>query len=238
MAALAPAQVPEGSVVNGASFALAPAPVSPGSIISIFGTGLAVEAQQAASLPLPTTLGNVTVRINDIPAPLFFVSPEQVNAQVPFEISGPTATVTVDNGTSPSVPIAFGLALSAAGIFTVSQGGTGPGAVLHPDGSLVSVTSPAMADEVVAIFCTGLGSVTPAVASGQPAPFFPLATTLATPQVTIGGEPAEVQFSGLAPGFTGLYQVNARVPAGLATGPQPMVISSGLSSNSVTLAVE
>ena len=238
VAALAPAQVPEGSVVNGASFARAPAPVSPGSIISIFGTGLAVEAQQASSLPLPTTLGNVTVRINDIPAPLFYVSQEQVNAQVPFEISGATASVTVDNGTSPSAPITFDLALSAAGIFTVSQGGTGPGAVLHPDGSLVSVTSPAMADEVVAIFCTGLGSVTPAVASGQPAPFFPLATTLATPQVTIGGEPAEVQFSGLAPGFTGLYQVNARVPAGLATGPQPLVISSGLSSNSVTLAVE
>ena len=236
--ALTPALVPEGSAVNGASFARAPAPVSPGSIISIFGTSLAAETQQVSSLPLPTTLGNVTVRVNGIAAPLFFVSPGQVNAQVPFEISGTTATVTVDNGTLPSAPITLGLAPAAPGIFTLAQDGTGPGAVLHPDGSLISVTSPATADEVVAIFCTGLGSVTPAVESGRPAPLVPLATTLATPQVTIGGEPAEVLFSGLASGFVGVYQVNASVPAGLAAGPQPLVISSGLSSNPVTLAVE
>ena len=236
--ALTQPQVPEGSAVNGASFAHAPAPVSPGSIISIFGTSLAPETQQATSLPLPTTLGNVTVRINEIPAPLFFVSPGQVNAQVPFAISGTTATITVDNGNLPSASITLGIAPAAPGIFTLSQDGTGPGAVLHPDGSLVSGTSPATVDEVVAIFCTGLGSVTPAVESGQPAPLFPAATTLTTPQVTIGGELAEVVFSGLAPGFIGLYQVNARVPAGLPAGPQPLVITSGLSSNSVTLAVE
>ncbi len=236
--ALTQPQVPEGSAVNGASFAQTPTPVSPGSVISIFGTSLAPETQQATSLPLPTTLGNVTVRINEISAPLFFVSPGQVNAQVPFAISGSTATVTVDNGTLPSASITLGIAPAAPGIFTLSQDGTGPGAVLHPDGSLVSVTSPAKVDEVVAIFCSGLGSVTPAVESGQPAPLFPAATTLTTPQITIGGELAEVVFSGLAPGFAGLYQVNARVPAGLEAGAQPMVITSGLSSNSVTLAVE
>ena len=144
----------------------------------------------------------------------------------------------MDNGNLPSASITLGIAPAAPGIFTLSQDGTGPGAVLHPDGSLVSVASPAAVDEVVAIFCTGLGSVTPAVESGQPAPLFPAATTLIPPQVTIGGELAEVVFSGLAPGFAGLYQVNARVPAGLAAGAQPLVITSGLSSSSVTLAVE
>ena len=236
--ALTQPQVPEGSAVNGASFAHAPAPVSPGSIISIFGTSLAPETQQATSLPLPTMLGNVTVRINEIAAPLFFVSPGQVNAQVPFAISGTSATVTVDNGTLPSASITLGIAPAVPGIFTLSQDGTGPGAVLHPDGSLITVTSPATVNGVVAIFCTGLGSVTPAVESGQPAPLFPAATTLPPPQVTIGGELAEVVFSGLAPGFAGLYQVNARVPAGLEAGAQPLVITSGLSSSSVTLAVE
>ena len=156
--ALTPAQVPEGSAVNGASFAPAPAPVSPGSIISIFGTSLAAKTQLASSLPLPTTLGNVTVRVDGIAAPLFFVSPGQVNAQVPFEISGTTATVEVDNGTLPSAPIALGIAPATPGIFTLSQDGTGPGAVLHPDSSLVRLTSPATANEVVAIFCTGLAA--------------------------------------------------------------------------------
>ena len=236
--ALTPAQVPEGSAVNGASFARAPVPVSPGSIISIFGTGLAAETHQVTSLPLPTTLGNVTVRINDIPAPLFSVSPGQVNAQVPFGISGTTASLTVDNGTSPSAPILLGLAPAVPGIFTTRQDGTGPGAALHSDGSLVSATAPAEAGEVVAIFCTGLGGVTPPLESGQPAPTAALTFTLSTPQVTMGGELAEVRFSGLAPGFVGLYQVNARVPDGLAAGPQLLVMTSGLSSNSVTLAIQ
>ncbi len=236
--ALTPAVVPQGSAVNGASFARAPAPVSPGSIISIFGANLAAETLQASSLPLPTRLGNVTVQINNVFAPLFLVSPGQINAQAPVEISGTTATLTVNNGTSPSAPITLALAPFAPGIFTTLENGAGPGAVLHADGSLVSATSPARAGELLAIFCTGLGAVTPAAETGKPAPTARLATTLLTPQVTIGGQPAVVSFAGLAPGFVGLYQVNARVPAGLAAGPQPLVIGMILNSNTVTLMVQ
>ncbi len=237
-AALTPATVPAGSAVNGASFAPAPARVSPGSIISIFGTNLAGETRAAASLPLPTTLSSVTVLINNTPAPLFLVSPTQLNVQVPFEVSGSTATLTVNNGTSPSAPITMNLAGAAPGIFTTLQNGSGPGAVTHGDGALVSATSPARADEVLSIFCTGLGAVTPLVASGRAAPGNPPAAATLQPTVTIAGRTVEVLFAGLAPGFAGLYQVNVRVPSGIAAGTHPLVITSTVGSNSVTLAIQ
>jgi uncharacterized protein (TIGR03437 family) len=87
----------------------------------------------------------------------------------------------------------------------------------------------------VLIYCTGLGAVSSppadgAAGNGQ--------ETTATPTVTIGGTKAIVSFSGLAPGFVGLYQINAEVPAGLKSGNQAVVITlAGASSNSVLLPV-
>jgi len=236
--ALAPATVPEGSAVNGASFARTS--VSPGSIISIFGTNLSVDTLLATTTPLATTLGGVTVRVNDTPAPLYFVSPGQINAQMPFEISGSTATLTVNNGAGPSPAITVSLVPSSPGIFTLRGDGTGAAAALHTNFSLVTDSSPAQGGEVVLIYCTGLGPVSPAVPSGRPAPNSPLSTTSVTPQVTIGGQTAEVLFSGLAPGFVGLYQINARVPTGLPAGPQPLIIRGlgTMSQTTATLAIQ
>jgi uncharacterized protein (TIGR03437 family) len=90
--------------------------------------------------------------------------------------------------------------------------------------------------ETVLIYCTGLGAVSSppqdgAAGNGQP--------TTAMPTVTIGGTKAMVSFSGLAPGFVGLYQVNAEVPAGLSAGNQSVVVSvAAESSNSVFLPIE
>jgi len=105
---------------------------------------------------------------------------------------------------------------------------------------LISATNPTTAGAGVLIYCTGLGEVTNQPATGSPGPSDPLAWTTTTPTVTIGGVPADVQFSGLAPGYVGLYQVNVPVPAGLATGPSvPVVISMGAAaSNTVTMAVQ
>jgi uncharacterized protein (TIGR03437 family) len=133
------------------------------------------------------------------------------------------------------------LATFAPAIFTINAQGSGQGAILDQSNRLVDVSSPATpGGTVLQIFCTGLGPVTNQPLTGSPAPSGPLSYTTATPAVTIGGVSADVFFSGLAPGFVGLYQVNAQVPAGLAPDTAaPVVISmQGTASNTVTIAVQ
>ncbi len=154
------------------------------------------------------------------PAALFFVSGTQINAQVPFELVSGAGLVTVQvtrgGETSTAQPVA--IAAVSPGIFTQNQQGTGPGAILHAaDFQPVSESNPAQTGEFLLIFCTGLGPVLPEVPSGNVAPGTePLARTVSPPLVNIGGIPAEVVYSGLAPGFVGLYQVNVEVPVGLS----------------------
>mgnify|MGYP001590268716 FL=1 len=127
---------------------------------------------------------------------------------------------------------------AAPAIFTTTQDGRGPGAILGPRG-LVTAADPVSRGDVVAIYATGLGAVSPAAASGAPAPSEALCRTTDTPVVNIGGVEAEVLFSGLAPGFIGLYQVNARLRPHTPTGDNvPVVLQYGsTSSNVVTLAI-
>ncbi len=103
----------------------------------------------------------------------------------------------------------------------------------------MDTTNPATAGSFVLIYCTGLGAVNNQPPTGSLGLSDPLSWS-AIPTVTIGGVTANVQFSGLAPGFVGLYQVNAQVPAGSATGPAvPVVISvGGAESNTVTMPVQ
>ena len=99
---------------------------------------------------------------------------------------------------------------------------------------------PARPGEFVAIFATGLGPVEPPLATGAPASDDPLSVTTTLPQVTIGGVPATVTFSGLAPGFVGLYQINVEIPAGAPSGGAVAVVVTigGVQSNVVTIAIE
>jgi minor extracellular serine protease Vpr len=119
-------------------------------------------------------------------------------------------------------------AAAAPQVFTAPVGSTTIGVVVHGVGNaLVTAASPAVASEVVTIYCTGLGLVNPQVAAGQPSPAAPPSTTAAATTASIGGQPAAVQFSGLTPGLVGLYQVNAVIPKGLTSGAQPITISAG-----------
>ena len=127
------------------------------------------------------------------------------------------------------------------GIFTLNQQGTGAGAILHAgDFQPVSDSAPAQPGEFLLIFCTGLGPVQPEVPSGNVAPSSPpLAETMSTPLVNIADIPALVTFSGLAPGFVGLYQVNLQVPLGVPSGTQDVeIIINNVPSNTVTIAVQ
>jgi adhesin/invasin len=222
-------------VVNGASYQAA---LAPGSIVSIFGNGLAGSTMSASTANLPPFLGSVNVYFNGIAAPLFYASPGQINAQVPYELTPGTVTVEVD-GLAVARQTAT-VSATAPGIFTTNSSGTGPGAILRAnDYQLVSQSTPTQAGAYILIYCTGLGALTNPIVEGNPGPNPPL-TTVAVPQVTIGNMAAPVTFSGLAPGFAGLYQVNAQVPAGVPAGnivPVTLAVN-GVSSNTVTITVQ
>ena len=208
---------PQG-IVNAASFAPVGAPVSPGEFLSIFGAGFATTTTIAPGAPFPTTLGGVQVLVNNTPAPIYFVSAGQISCLVPFGVTGTTASFVVTTGGRSTNAVDLPLAKTSPGIFTVPSAGTGPGAILKPDFSLVSATNPAKRGDVVLVFLTGLGAVTPAVRDGALAPTNPLSLVPGTLTIYIGAKPAEILFQGMAPGLVGLYQLNLRVPLNSPTG--------------------
>ncbi|HXE74299.1 MAG TPA: hypothetical protein VNN18_01505 [Candidatus Xenobia bacterium] len=244
----APTVNPAG-VVSGASFMLG-AGVAPGSITSVFGTNLASFTDNAASLPLPTTLGGATMQFNGaMSVPKFFSSPLQVNVQIPWELAGQASAALTDTvGGATSAPENVPLAPFSPGLFSTSQNGMGQGAILiantpnlaAPQGAFPGSRPAVRGVDFLEIYCTGLGPVTNQPATGAAASANPLSHTLTTPQVTIGGVPATVLFSGLAPPYVGLYVVTLQVPTGTPTGNAvPVVLTiGGISSNTVTIAVE
>ena len=220
-------------IVNGASFAPG-APVAPGSIVSIFGSNLATSTAQAVVVPLPTTLLTTSVTINGASIPLYYVSPTQINAQVPFETPPGTAKLAVAINGTEGPAVSFPVAATAPGIF---QYGTNRAVAVNPDGSINASDHPAKPGEVIVVYMTGQGAVSNPIASGAPALGSPLSMTLATTTATVGGTNAEVLFSGLAPGFVGLLQANVRIP-NVAAGAQPLVVTiGGAPSNSALITV-
>jgi uncharacterized protein (TIGR03437 family) len=155
------------------------------------------------------------------------------------------ASVTATVGSQVSTPQTVSLAAFAPAIFTLNLQGTGQGAILIANtallaGSQGSGSRAALKGEYISIFCTGLGAVSNQPATGAAASADPLSNTTTTPTVTIGGVDATVTYSGLAPGFAGLYQVNAQVPAGAPAGGTVAVVMKigGSTSNTVTIAVQ
>lgn len=239
--AVAPNAPVVNAVVNGASFA--GGGVVPGEIATLFGVNLTASSgiNLTSTLPLPNSFLNDSVLVNTQPAPLFAVDnvngQQQINFQVPWEVAdGPAANIAVNNNGTTSSSISVPVLAAQPGIFNYSVGGNTFGAILHANFQLADTTHPAIAAETVLIYCTGLGTVhnppnSGAAGNGQ--------TTTASPTVKIGGKNSTVTFSGLAPGFVGLYQINAVIPAGLASGNQAVVVTlSGASSNSVLLPVK
>ena len=172
-------------------------------------------------------------------APLFYVSPAQINFQVPFGVSSSATVLVMTNGVL-TLATSVRIEPASPGIFTGTRGGAVQAAVLNQDASPNSAANPAAAGSVIQIFTTGLGATNPPLSTGQPgASAAPLNQVVAAPLVFLSGAPAEVLLAGAAPGFVGLYQVNARVPAGTPAGSAvPLVLSAnGFTSNTAVIAV-
>lgn len=231
-----------GGVVNAANYST-DGINSPGAITALFGHNLASGTQSATQLPLPLTLGGTQVLVAGTPAPLFFVSPTQVNFQIPniavswFPFPTVVEVVVLTNGVQ-SRPAPLPLFPASPGLFTTSSDGRGQAAALNSDLTPNSALNPASAGAVIVIYLTGMGAVTPPLQAGYAAADLNL--TALTPTVLIGGLPAEVLFSGAAPGFAGVYQINARIPANTSSGNAvPLEVrANGRTSNTATIAVK
>lgn len=206
---------------------------APGGIVSLYGPA-AVSAAQPPAFPLPAYLNGVNVTVNGQLAPLFYVGPNQINAQVPADLEAGNAAVAVTVNGAAAGTGALTIQPVSPGLFTL------PGnraAALNQDSSVNSEASPAASGSVIAAYLTGLGATDNPVASGVAAPSNPLSRVTATVTATVGGQPATVEFAGLAPGWVGLYQVNLMVPQ-LTPGDYPLQISAGgVPSNSATVSV-
>jgi uncharacterized protein (TIGR03437 family) len=231
-----------GGAVSAASLTT---PLAPGDFISIFGLNLGTGVTQANSAPFLTTLGGAQVLLGGEAMPLQVVTPTQINAVVPFDAPvGTTTQLIVEQNGAYAMPQTVVLASAQPGVFTENQSGTGAGVivVIKPDGTqfVNTPSNPASAGDALVIYCTGLGAVTPPVPTGSAASLTTLSHAANSVTVTVGGQSAQVLFAGLAPGFVGLYQVNAVVPSGVAAGPNvPIVMSaSGSASVPVTVAIQ
>ena len=225
---------------------------SPGAVGTLLGTGFESAGAKAAEVsPLPTTINGVHVLANGQNLPVFYVSEDQVNFQCPQAAPGAAVSLTIQSGTGASAPLSTTMAFAAPGIFTLDGSGRGQGAVLVAGTSDVAMTKtkgvasePAMRGGYISIYATGLGPTNINVPAGDPAPSDPLAEVAAEVDAMVGGDPAVVTFAGLVPGYTGLYVVNALLPATTAIGPAiPVQLAVHLpdgtvaTSNTVTIAV-
>ncbi len=225
------------SVVSAADFT---APVAPGGLITLFGSGLSPLTVATSELPLPRALGEICLLINGVPAPLLFVSPAQINSQMPFETEG---NVTLVLHTPGGVSDSYRLSVSPSAPSVFRSGTAGPlngipTIVRAANLQLVTPANPVHRGDVLVIYLTGLGRTWPAVESGSAAPLDPLPIARQVPVVALGGSELPLDYAGLTPGLVGVYQINARVPDSVLAGMSvPLSIRQGGSETTLNLRV-
>jgi uncharacterized protein (TIGR03437 family) len=225
---------PGQSVDNAASFVAGATP--PGSVFTVFGSNLATGISQPSVIPLPTIVLTTTLTVNSEPVPMFYVSPTQINAQMPVDIQPGLATVQVKNGSSTSNAVA--VVVPATGTPGIVVYGQNRAVVVNQDQSVNSSTAPAKVGEIVVAYFTGGGPVnSPApLVTGSRAPGG-LSPVTGTYSITVNGKDATVNYIGLTPLSIGLYQANFKIPQ-VAAGDHPLVITiAGQASNRPLISV-
>ena len=215
-------------------------PVAPGGLISIFGKNLSPVNLASSQMPLPTALGESCLTVNGVAVPVLFVSSEQINAQLPFQIDG---NVTMILRTPGGIGNNYNLQVlpSAPSIFRTGQAGSDtsiPTVVREKNGELVTLSNPIHPEDTITIFLTGMGNTFPAIEAGVPAPSDPLSTVIVSPVVDIAGVQLPVTYAGLSPGQVGVYQINATVPRNVKEGvSQNLRITQGGFSTTIPVRV-
>jgi uncharacterized protein (TIGR03437 family) len=205
-------------VVGGASNAASgQQSYAPGMLLSVYGSAMGDFAQAAGAIPLPQFLAGFEAWVNNVPTPLYYVSPTQVNIQIPYETQPGTTTLMVGN---PYVNANYNLTIVAAA----------PG-IFMTNGFTAAPFSSAARGQTTTLFITGEGQVSPSLATGTtPAAGTPMAQ-LPKPQLpvtlTVGGQAATIAFIGIPSGLVGVTQINYTVPANAPLGVQPVVVTVG-----------
>jgi len=216
----------QGGVVNAASFTPS---LSPGALGTVYGFNLSGGTTGATGASWPDSFGGVRVMLNGRPSPLIYVSDYQINFLVAPQTGTGPADLVVSTPLGSSGTASLSLGTVSPGIFFDPV--SGYGAILNAGTGATTAQRPVKAGDAIEIYCTGLGALRTS-SSG-------LGETVSTPSVFIGEWPAKVLYSGLAPGFLGLYQVNAQVPSGLASGARALsLLVDSVRSNEVKVGIE
>ncbi len=227
-------------VLNSASYA--GGAIAPGELIVIFGTGLGPATLGLSPL---TPLGSfasyaseTTVLFDGVPAPLIYASAVQTSAAAPYSVAGRTSTqIVVQYQGRASAAVTVPVTAAVPGLFSTNTSGTGNGIILNEDLSPNSATNPAAKGSIIVLYGTGEGPTTPRGVDGRiavgvyPKPVLPM-------KAAVGGAQVEVLYAGSAPGITaGVFQMNLRLPADVASGPVPVVVTAGTAASQPGLTV-
>jgi uncharacterized protein (TIGR03437 family) len=241
------------TTVDAASYVMT---VAPGQIVALFGTDLVpgTGVATANSLPLPRSLQGVTVYVNGVAAPLYFTSDNQINYQMSYSTASGAASIVILREDGIAAHGSANIAPAAPALFSADASGRGQAAAQNSDFTRNGdpATSPqtkrARKGDFVILYGSGAGAQfinsnnnqPISMKDGEAAPGNPLAATATLPTVTIGGKNATVYFSGLAPGFVSLWQLNAQVPMDAPSGAAVEVVVNfgGRTANRLTIAVE
>jgi uncharacterized protein (TIGR03437 family) len=246
--------ISQGGIVNIATFLADP--VSPGDIVSIFGDQFSAVGStftNQGAPPLATRLGGVSVLVNSVAAPLYFVSRQQINFQMPYEApvgGASTIQVLTNSGASSNIRSAA-IVSQAPRILTwpTTEVSGNYGVVVNSDNTLSLLPGAGLGpsrlskpNDVIVIYCTGLGETTPAAVTGAPAGSNPV-QSIQNVTVTFGNSTvpvaAQAVFAGLTPTAVGLYQVNVTIPTNVPIGNSvPLALNIGtISSNVVNIPI-
>lgn len=225
-------QLASGGVV---SLAAGARRIAPGAIFSIYGSELASATEANSRVPLPGSMRGTQVLVNGVVAPLFFVSPGQLNAQMPVSTNAGMAQVIVNRDGASSAAQSVEISATQPDILIY---GANRAVAVNPSGSINSEAQGARPGDVIVVYLTGIGALDTAVATGAVSPASPLARAAAAASASVGGKAAGLLFLGLAPGFVGLAQANLQLPEDLSVGDQELIVrAGGVDSNRVLVRV-
>ncbi len=205
---------------------------APGALIAIFGSNFASGQAFASTLPLPTSLGGVSVELasNGEQFPLWYASPTQINAQLPYDVGTGQIQIRVRTAAGVSSTDTITVAARAPKIFTVDFSGAGSAVATNTNYQVLTSSLPANPADTVVLWMNSMGAGSADPLSGAPAPGLTagsVPSTISGVTATVNGQDAPVTFAGLTPGSVGLYQVNVRVPFIVISGPVAIQVTAG-----------